>query len=319
MGIESGFSLEPATWDVDQAALRAVRTRVFIQEQAVSEEEEWDALDAGSYHVLARDQGRHPIGTGRLTPERMIGRMAVLPDWRGRGVGEAMLVYLCERAVALGWREVTLNAQLQAIPFYERAGFQAEGPEFLDAGIRHRLMRKSLSAPQAPNRSGPRPIEGAETLDADSLAGVRDGIGRVLADGRHRLWIYTRDLDRMLYDREAVLGEIKRIAMSGRGAEIRILVQSPKEATREPHRLLGLAQRLSSYIHLRVPVADEDRQYPSDFVLNDVGGYLFRSVAGQADAQGSTRAPGRNRQLRDFFESVWQRSEPDPEFRSLSI
>ena len=91
---------------------------------------EWDDLDPRSHHVLARDRDGHPIGTGRLTPEHKIGRMAVLPAWRGKGVGEGLLLALIEKARQLAWPEVSLHAQVDAIGFYAKFGFQAYGERF---------------------------------------------------------------------------------------------------------------------------------------------------------------------------------------------
>ena len=143
--IENAFRLEIASWERDLPDLRAVRETVFVVEQQVPVEEEWDALDPASVHVIARDDHGRPIGTGRLTPERKIGRMAVLREWRGRGVGDAMLRTLLEQARARHWPGVSLNAQLAAIPFYQRAGFDIEGEEFIEAGIRHRAIGRGCN------------------------------------------------------------------------------------------------------------------------------------------------------------------------------
>ncbi|HET7301550.1 MAG TPA: GNAT family N-acetyltransferase [Oleiagrimonas sp.] len=140
----AAFHVAPADWHRNRDDLRHIREIVFVREQRVPVELEWDGLDDQCDHVLARDRDGQPIGTGRLTPERSIGRMAVLSPWRGHGVGAAMLDALIERARARGWTEVTLHAQVDAIGFYERFGFRAHGEEFVEAGIRHRHMTLSL-------------------------------------------------------------------------------------------------------------------------------------------------------------------------------
>lgn len=132
-----------ADWVADRAALRSVREAVFVREQSVPLELEWDEFDAASRHVLAW-HGSEPVGTGRLLPDGHIGRMAVLRDWRGSGVGSALLVTLMDLARAAGMRTVALNAQTQAMPFYTHHGFAAEGEEFLEAGIPHRHMHRQL-------------------------------------------------------------------------------------------------------------------------------------------------------------------------------
>lgn len=141
------FSLHPMSWSADDLLLRVVRRKVFIEEQYVPEDLEWDEWDAHSLHVLALDGDSHAIGTGRLLQEHdmgHIGRMAVLREWRGQGVGAAILNALIAAARERGLTEVMLNAQTHALGFYARSGFVAEGDEFPDAGIPHRRMRLRL-------------------------------------------------------------------------------------------------------------------------------------------------------------------------------
>ena len=144
---QADFRVEPADYTVDFKDLRSIREPVFVVEQQVPLEEEWDALDPKCHHVIARDAQNRAIGTGRLTPEHKIGRMAVLPEWRGKGVGEALLLALIEKARELGLREVTLNAQVGALGFYEKFGFAPYGERFEEAGIEHQAMRLELEPP----------------------------------------------------------------------------------------------------------------------------------------------------------------------------
>jgi predicted GNAT family N-acyltransferase len=126
--------------------LRSVRTAVFIHEQGVPPELEWDCRDANCLHVLAFDSTGAAIGTGRLLPEGKIGRMAVLQTARGQGVGAAILRKLVAAARERGFSEVELSAQTHALGFYGRFGFTAISDEYVDAGILHRTMRCRLDA-----------------------------------------------------------------------------------------------------------------------------------------------------------------------------
>jgi predicted GNAT family N-acyltransferase len=128
-------------WSSLRASAAPIRFAVFVEEQKVPAEIELDEFDALSLHALAIDAGGAVLGTGRLLPDGHIGRMAVLQRARGAGVGSALLRALMEAARARGDREVVLSAQTHAIPFYARFGFVAEGEEYDDAGIAHRLMR----------------------------------------------------------------------------------------------------------------------------------------------------------------------------------
>lgn len=133
-----------ADWQRDRPALQRIREAVFVDEQGVSAELEWDGKDAQCLHALAAIGAVEPVATGRLQPDGKIGRMAVLREWRGRGLGQAILDELVRAAADSGLTTVYLHAQTHAMPFYERAGFVAEGPEFDEAGIPHRLMRRSI-------------------------------------------------------------------------------------------------------------------------------------------------------------------------------
>jgi predicted GNAT family N-acyltransferase len=133
-------SVELADWPGAEAAIAGVRRAVFIEEQGVPEALEWESIDPVCDWFVAR-QGRTVLGVARLTPDGRIGRMAVLPDWRGRGVGAALLGAALDQARKRGFGGVALSAQIRAMPFYARFGFVAEGPEYWDAGIPHRKMR----------------------------------------------------------------------------------------------------------------------------------------------------------------------------------
>lgn len=136
--------IELLGWADARPAASIIRTVVFMDEQRVPAELEWDEWDDASLHALAW-VGAEAVGTARLRPDGKIGRMAVLPPWRGQGIGRALLRAVIAEARRQGLRELQLDAQIHAQGFYQREGFSAEGEEFLDAGIRHRHMRRTLS------------------------------------------------------------------------------------------------------------------------------------------------------------------------------
>ena len=132
----SDIQVRLANWHKDNAELRRIREAVFIAEQAVPPELEWDAEDATAVHFLAFE-GDYPIGTARLLPDGHIGRVSVLKDWRGLNVGDAILKAVLNEAEQRGLNKQMLSAQVQATPFYERLGFTVVSGEYLDAGIPH--------------------------------------------------------------------------------------------------------------------------------------------------------------------------------------
>ncbi|MEU9951694.1 GNAT family N-acetyltransferase [Streptomyces sp. NPDC047939] len=147
------------TGELDLAACFRIRKDVFVGEQNVPEEIEYDAYDADAVHVIAVAADGAALGTGRLLHGPAVaaktggdpavgslGRLAVTKEARGLGVGAALVRAIEDAARELGLTAVDLHAQTHALGFYERLGYAAYGPEFPDAGIPHRAMRRSVEA-----------------------------------------------------------------------------------------------------------------------------------------------------------------------------
>lgn len=313
--LTSDFRVEPADYRTDFQDLRHVREPVFVVEQQVPVELEWDALDPLCHHVIARNNEDRPIGTGRLTPQRKIGRMAVLKEWRGRGVGEAMLVALIDAARAQRWPEVALNAQIDAAGFYAKYGFVPFDAEFEEAGIRHQAMRLQLEPVEDRPSSTPRPaLAAVETFD-DALRATAS----VFANSRRELCVFSRDLDHGLLSALIVMDALRGYATSGVGATVRVLLLDPLIPMQLNHPWLTLAQRLPSVFAFRTCEEEHDRQYPSAFVVGDRGGLYFRPIGGRIEGETSVASPARARQLREGFDRMWERGRPCTEYRALEI
>lgn len=337
MPIEDRFHVEVCDWTnaTDRQALACVREMVFVFEQHVPPEMEIDDDDPRCVHVLARTAGGDPVGAGRLTPGiaapsavqddgalpgvGRIGRMAVLRDWRGRGVGTALLRTLVEQARARGLTELSLHAQRYAVPFYERHGFRRAGDEFEEAGIAHVRMRRAVAADAGPERPSPPPPPESIALHATTREELIAITKTLLMHAKHSMCVLVRELHPMLLNDTACLVELRRLAISGRGASIRIIAQDLTRAMEEGTRFLDLGQRLSSVIAFRRPIEPTDLAYRSAFMCVDTGGYLFRPLENEMITDGATRAPGRHAVLMRLFEDVWARSEPWAELRSLGI
>lgn len=136
------LNVRKTSWRSNSDTLSAIREQVFIIEQRVPRELEWDGLDPGALHVLAEGSDRQPIGTGRLLASGQIGRMAVLEAWRRAGVGSAILTRIIELAPGFTTAPLFLNAQVGAVEFYHRHGFRVIGPKFSEAGIMHNRMER---------------------------------------------------------------------------------------------------------------------------------------------------------------------------------
>ena len=183
------FDIREADWEADRSILLNLRKLVFIVEQKVPVSEEFDGLDHASWHWLVDDKQGRPIGTGRLLNSGQIGRMAVLGEHRGEGIGAALLSTIIEKARTLGFEDIFLNAQVHAVGFYSKAGFVKSGAQFEEAGIPHQRMTQTLEpvryedqqfgARATPLEAGIRPFDVSEAnWDADGkiIRKVRESV-----------------------------------------------------------------------------------------------------------------------------------------------
>ena len=139
-----GVRVQLMTWEQAQPVAAPIRFAIFVGEQKVPAGIELDDMDEKCMHAVAYDEAGKAIGTGRLLPDGKIGRMAVVKEWRRRGIGVEILQALTDEARKRGHAEVIVSAQLQAAEFYREQGFTAEGKVYEEAGILHQKMRKKL-------------------------------------------------------------------------------------------------------------------------------------------------------------------------------
>lgn len=140
------YRVRPGDWGAMEALVMPVREQVFVKEQGVPAEMELDEFDPLSLHVAAIGPDGAVIGTGRLLPDGHIGRLAVLPEWRGKGCGRALFDALLDAAREAGMNHLALHAQVSAISFYRPFGFVEQGDVFMEAGIPHVLMTRATPA-----------------------------------------------------------------------------------------------------------------------------------------------------------------------------
>ena len=138
------ITIEITSYQQDADAIRNIRQAVFVKEQGIDPQLEWDEFDAQASFILAKDDNAGPVGTARFFADGKIGRMAVLAAWRNQGIGKAMLNKIISNATSKGISTLMLSAQESAIPFYEKSGFQRQGEPYFQAGILHQDMVLSL-------------------------------------------------------------------------------------------------------------------------------------------------------------------------------
>lgn len=297
-----GFKVETVDYAAQRELLHGVRHAVFVIEQQVPAELEIDALDPLSHHVLARDTKGQAIGTGRLTPEQRIGRMAVLTTVRGQGVGEALLEALVIEASRRGWGEVSLHAQLAARDFYARNGFLPEGDTFEEAGIPHQAMRRRL--------------DGA--MRVADLTSATAAASSVIHRARRQLHIQLRGDDSTVLGQPQVLAALRRFATARHDKQAQLLVHEADVATL-PAPLIALIQRLPSVFQLREPVDPVDCAVLSAGFCNDAGDCYFRPIGERLEGELSLAAAARARQQEERFQRIWERSRVCDALRVLGV
>lgn len=312
----SDFNVRLADWGRDEDALREVRTSVFVKEQAVTEREEWDGLDPDCTHAVAEHGEQGVIGTGRLHPSGKIGRMAVLAEWRGQGVGAAILRRLLEEAISHGLDSVYLHAQVPVLGFYSRFGFVAEGDEFEEANIPHRLMR--LRLPRGGTGLAP---PGEQTGTRRVLSGkgeFADAVAAVAAVAARSLAIFTPDLEHGVYDSKQFLETVKRLVLSRSHARIRVLVSDPERVQLNVNRFLHVGRRLSTFIEFR-RLAESSQDRGDAFLIADGVALVYRARADRWEGIADTCEPRMARRYLGEFDQLWQHAENAREIGELRI
>ncbi|PIV15632.1 MAG: GNAT family N-acetyltransferase [Gallionellales bacterium CG03_land_8_20_14_0_80_55_15] len=145
--MSNAFTVSLVCWHDGEPLLRQVREAVFVREQGILPELEWDGLDEHCRHALVLTPEGVAIGCGRMRADGHIGRIAVLPKWRKRQVGTAIMEALLDYAQAHDFPQVEVDAQLHAVKFYQRFEFVEEGRVFMDAGLPHLKMRLAFICP----------------------------------------------------------------------------------------------------------------------------------------------------------------------------
>jgi predicted GNAT family N-acyltransferase len=319
---DKDYTIRQAIWPEDRELLREIREPVFVKEQGVPLEMEWDDDDIMAYHLIALDSQKRPVGTARLLGSGQIGRMAVLPDWRRRGIGAALLAHLLEQAEMTGLQKLFLHAQADAESFYAQAGFKPVGKVFQEADIPHRKMIRMLDGSQ---------IEEAEIdLDLPQL-GETDELfhlhteedhlihaAGMLRQARRDMALFSFDLDPAVYDQPPYIEAFKALALRSRHSRLRILLQDNTLMLQRGHRLLELAQRLPSVIEIRRP-HEEFLDHPENFLLIDDSGYLHKRSLESYDGIACYHNRHRVNRLLAVFDEAWEHSTPDRELARLHL
>ncbi|NUF51009.1 GNAT family N-acetyltransferase [Acinetobacter seifertii] len=131
-------------WEQLEKDAKYIREQVFIREQGIAPEDEWDDFDATAVHFMVYDQ-EQPIATARLLPQHSVGRVAVLMPYRKQGIGKILMQHIIDYARNQKLPYLKLSAQTYVTAFYEALGFNVQGEVYQDCGIPHIDMILALS------------------------------------------------------------------------------------------------------------------------------------------------------------------------------
>ncbi|MDO3722502.1 GNAT family N-acetyltransferase [Marinobacter sp. chi1] len=313
------------SWQLAPGHIRDIREQVFIREQRVPPELEWDDTDEIADHYLAVLPGNTPAGVARLfgTPGETahIGRMAILPEFRGQGIGEALLRHVMNDA-AVSHPEIVLSAQEYAIPFYQRSGFHVCSDLYDDAGIPHvdmRCLSPDLVSQFLKDRSTPHILGEDDTSwlfsEEKHMLSLMDSVA---GQARQRIWLYDRFLEHELYDRFRFRELISQLARRHRLSEVRLLIHDDKPLVKRRHRLVELMRRLPSKIELRL-TSDDHPSEDQPFLLADREGVVFRHDFYKPEGVAKFSDSGRVKLLSENFQRMWDAGRSSLELRELPL
>ena len=299
----------PADWREREAAIREVRTRVFVDEQRVGADVEFDGRDDEARHFLAVNEAGQVLGTARLLPSGHIGHVAVLVEQRKRGIGGRLLVAAVAAAAADGIRTVFADAPLEAQSLFRRAGFTPV-PEIAESR-ESRRMERQLPFERA---AAPR----GELVAFDQEGDCRAALGAIVGCAHRQLAILSPGLEGALFATPSFVASVSELARRAAATHVRILVEDPRAIAEAAHRLLELARRLPSKIEIRRLPDDDVEAHPGTFVVADEEAYWMvpdrDAFAGVSNTYDRVEA----RRLVELFDRLFARSVDDPELRLLT-
>lgn len=310
--------IEAGRWQENQAHLQLIRTQVFIEEQHVPAEDEWDSEDETATHFIIKLKGR-PIGCARLLDNGHIGRFAILAPYRTKGYGYLLLAKTVGHAFCHGHTMVFLHAQHSAINFYLKYGFEITSDTFMDAGIPHKSMQLDLKSLTDAAFHNLQKLLKDSVIRFDSVDTAATWLPLVSQASTRDLRIFSTDLQRPLYATEPFLSAVSHLARQHRAASIKILIQNPTSVRGSRHPLVELAQRLPSKMEIRITTQDVE-ETDIGFVTAGARSIVFFNNESTYTGFVNQSAPAEVKQHNEYFDTLWHRlSKNDPNLRRFTL
>ena len=300
-------TVEVVSWNLNRETLHTIRNKVFSVEQGIPAEVVFDDSDETATHFLISNQ-YIALGCGRLLPDGKIGRMAVLPEHRGQGLGRTMLDGIVDHARRGGYRRLYLHAQAQAVGFYQAAGFEPVGELFEEAGIPHAAMEMQIDYSQVQHF-----VNGIDYPEPFAV------MAQSLADSaRRNIRIYSANLDHDVFDRRELAAAMTALARRGRLSEVKILVSDARPMVSRGHRLLEIARRLSSTITIRV-LPQHPELPDATYLVRDHDGVVYKPDERGANGFYEPDSRASAKRFVDSFDYLWRQGQTDPRLRQLTL
>ena len=292
--MHSSYAIKIADWQEDHNALCALRTEVFIQEQGINEADEWDTLDNDAIHIVAECEEKI-IACLRLLKHGKITRMAVKKSFRNRGVGRALIEATEREALALGLIQLKADAQIEALKFYQKLGFEIVSDVFIDAGIPHQSILKNLNTEKLDY--GIKRFDIVETAQVALIEAVNSGSRRVD--------ILTEELKPELYDNAEFEKALSLIARRDRKSVVRILIKNTQNIHGHTHRIINLAKRLPSKILIKKLLTEEISDPRMGYCCVDSSHLVYFNDETLFIGFNNPTAKAESQSLLDEFEHLW--------------
>ncbi|GAB2197755.1 GNAT family N-acetyltransferase [Sessilibacter sp. MAH4] len=323
---KNDISVEITNWEKSESELCAIRREVFIEEQGVSEQDELDGKDHLYTQVIVRSKNHiEAIGCARISPEGKIGRVAIVKNFRGLGVGQKLMEF-CTQAVLEKGQTPKLDAQTSAIGFYESLGYACEGEVFMDANIPHKHMKFALASffvTQAnTNESSetnyspePQPLRRALKSTQDSEAALLN----CLEQSRAELMITCSTALLRLVSSHQFLEALKTKLLTNTDSEVKIVIGSYDSGATLIRSLIDLSRRLPSKLKLKC--LNTDQNDFSALIITNAQNSVEIHLDGEQLTGIQTRLSNAKKELlREEFYRIWDaRSFAHPDFKELNL
>lgn len=297
-----------ASWDKDRVALKEIRKQVFILEQNVPEELEWDQDDLSCEHFIAYIDNE-AAGCARLVNQKKIGRMAVLRPYRGMGIGKLIIDHIKRYASQKRYTRLELSAQCHAYSFYKHCGFEAFSMPYEDASIPHIDM--ALNVFSQHNSAGLFSLgedadihHGKTQLEAQGLLDI------MLSQTHRSLILCLKDLSHPLCRHENLIQKIKQLARNNRHFKTYVLISQYSTKNNE-HSLFRLQDRLPSFVEIRTT----QETLPCQWIMDNVAWFDFEL----SDSRACFSDRAKIKHFMERFNKWWHSSKHISNARRLSI